>query len=206
MDIQAFKTVIDKNSLLDATRYTVNISGPVGPLRSDFTTLCNAATLPGRGFGTADKYNHGPIRKVPYAELYDEVSTTFYMTTSMELHEYFNQWQELIGGEQYYIAYYHDIIGSVIINVEDKQDRRMATYELFEAYPSSISPLDFGYALGGRVTEFTVNWAYHHFERKIINLPAFLNFDINNSKKESRTPQTVPFGDRTSRPGGRGGI
>lgn len=166
MDISAFKSVIAGNPLLDASRYSVRITGPPGALNQELTALCSAVTLPGRGFGTTDKYNHGPIRKVPYAELYDDVSTTFYMTVSMDLHDFFNQWQELIAGSDYYIAYYHDFIGSVIIEVEDKKEVRRASYELFEAYPVSISPIEFGYALGGRISEFTVNWAYHHFEKK----------------------------------------
>jgi len=166
MNISGFKSVIAKNPILDASRYKVLITGPAGTLKQDFSVLCSAVQLPGRGFSTVDKYNHGPIRKVPYAELYDDVSTTFYMTADMNLHEYFNAWQELIAGADYYMAYYHDFIGSVIIEVEDKQDNLKASYELFEAYPISISPIEFGYNLGGRITEFTVTWAYHHFEKR----------------------------------------
>jgi hypothetical protein len=166
MDIDTFKATIAQNMLLDASRYTVRISGPIGALTKEQGLMCSGVVLPGRGFGTADKYTHGPIRKVPYAEIYDDISTTFYLTEKMDVHEYFNKWQTLIGGDDYYIAYYHDFIGSVIIEVENKRDETQAVYELFEAYPVSMTPIELGYALGGRVTEFTVNWSYHHFEKK----------------------------------------
>lgn len=166
MNIEDFKATIAANNLLDPTRYTVRISGPIGPLNRDLSLLCSAVTLPGRGFSTIDRYHHGPIRKVPYSELYDEVSTTFYVTEKMDHHSYFNEWQLLIAGEDYYLGYYNDIIGSVIIETENKQDRKTASYELFEAYPLTISPITLAYSSVGVVPEFTVTWAYHHFEKR----------------------------------------
>ncbi len=84
----------------------------------------------------------------------------------MAIYDYFLKWQKLIGGEDYYIGYYKDIIGSLIINIENKQDNIVGTYELFEAYPTSVSQVDLGYANVGIVPVVNVNWAYHHFEKK----------------------------------------
>lgn len=170
VNIDGFKAVMARNPLLDLSRYSVTISGPqkIGPMNPDHEILCSVASVPGRGFSSTDKYTHGPIRKVPYAEMYDEVSTTFYMTNNMAIHSYFDMWQTLIGGEDYYMAYYDDIIGSVVLSIEDKEYNIRAQYELFEAWPSSIGPIEMGYANGNRIAEFTVNWAYHHFERKYI--------------------------------------
>lgn len=182
MNIDGFKATIKANDLLDSSRYTVQILGPIGGLTMDEQTLCSSCSIPGRGFSTVEKYTHGPIRKVPYAELYDDITTTFYMPTKMGIHDFFNQWQILIGGESYYIGYYDDIIGSVIIVIEDKKGNDVAIYELYEAYPISISPIELAYDRGEQISEFTVTWAYHHYEKKL--LPA-------------RIEPTAPQGDGT---------
>lgn len=167
MNIDAFKANIIKKPLLDPTRYTVRISGPVGALSRELTLNCSSVVIPGRSFATTERFDHGPIRKVPYSEIYNDVETTFYVTDTLEEHEFFNRWQELIGGSTSYgLAYYANIIGSVRIEIENKQDKKTAEYELFEAYPMSISPIELGYNLTGMVQLFRVTWAYHHMERR----------------------------------------
>lgn len=166
MNIDQFKSIIDSKGLLDPTRYTVNIVGPLGGLGQDLSVLCSSVTLPGRGFSTADKYTHGPNRKVPYAELFDDVQTSFYITRQLDVYNYFIKWQEFIGGKDFYVAYYKDLIGSVIINVEDRKDSAIASYELFEAWPKSVSNIELSYGATGIVPILTVSWAYHHFEKK----------------------------------------
>jgi hypothetical protein len=165
MFIDAFKAVIAKNNPLDPSRYNVAIISPLGPLDLDYTMMCNRVTVPGRSFGTADKYTHGPNRKVPYAELYVDINTSFYVDEMMNIRKYFEDWQEFIGGDDYYMKYYNEIIGSVIINVENHLGIHTAKYELFEAYPVGISTTELAYSEQNVVPEFTVSWAYHHFER-----------------------------------------
>lgn len=167
MNIDNFKANVIAKPLLDPTRFTVRISGPVGALSRELTLYCSNVQLPGRGFATTERFDHGPIRKVPYSELYDDVSTTFYVTDDLEEHAFFNKWQELIGGQgSFGVAYYADIIGSVVIQVQNRMDQKTAEYELFEAYPISISTIELSYDMTNVVQVFTVNWAYHHFERK----------------------------------------
>lgn len=170
LGIDYIKATINKNPLLDPTKFSVSIVGPAGlaTMPRDIQTLCNAATLPGRGFGTVERYNHGPIRKIPYSELYDDVSTTFYLDQYLTSYNYFNAWQELIGGKETYdIAYYNDFIGSVIISTEDKTQSVINRYELFEAYPINITPIEMAFDKTDVVEVFTVTWAFHHFERKV---------------------------------------
>lgn len=183
MNIDKFKSTIAENDLLDSSKFRVIILGPIGmPLTEGESMLCSQVSVPGRGFSTVEKYNHGPIRKIPYAELYDDITTTFYMPTNMRIHEYFSDWQVLIGGDQYYMAYYDDIIGTVSIIVEDKAGNEAAIFELYEAYPISISPVELGYDRGEQISEFTVTWAFHHYERKLI---------------PNRIEPTSPIGDGT---------
>ena len=184
MDIEGFKAALVKDDLLDPSRFAVQISGPAGipGLSVEQALMCSNVSIPGRGFSTVEKYNHGPIRKVPYAELYDDITTTFYMPTSMSIHEYFDQWQIKIGGPNYFMGYYDDIIGTMNIVVQDKKDYQVAIYEIYEAYPISISPVELGYDKGEQIAEFTVTWAYHHFERKEIPM---------------RINPTGPYGDGT---------
>lgn len=166
MNISTFKANVASNPFLDATRYTVQIVGPAGTLSQSLSMNCSNVELPGRGFSTVEQYHHGPIRKVPYAELYDDVTTEFYATDSLTERKFFNDWQLLIAGEDYYFAYYKDFVGSVVINTQNKMDQNVNKIELIEAWPMNISQIQLGYTEEGIVPVFSVVWSYHHWENR----------------------------------------
>jgi hypothetical protein len=166
MNITKFKANVAANPFLDATRYTVFIGGPAGWLTEEISLNCSSVDLPGRGFSTVEQYHHGPIRKVPYAELYTDVTTEFYATDSLEERKFFNDWQLLIAGEDYYFSFYKDFVGSVQINTQNKMDQTINKIELIEAWPMEISQIQLGYTQEGLVPVFSVVWAYHHWENK----------------------------------------
>jgi hypothetical protein len=169
LSISNLKAAITKFPLLDPTKYQVTITGPKGTLDRDISLLCNSVILPGRGFSTAEKYHHGPIRKVPYAELYEDAQLTFYETSSMEEKHYFDEWQSLISGankDGYFIGWYQDIIGTVSIMTINKKGVAMTETTLYEAYPVSIGDTKLSYEETDTISVFSVTFAYHHWTSK----------------------------------------
>lgn len=167
LSIENLKASLQAFPLLDLSKYMVMITGPNGTLNQQLTTRCSSATLPGRSIATTERFHHGPIRKIPYSEIYDDVSLTFIASDTLEERAFFNEWQRLIGGqESYNIAWYEDIIGTVSIHTLDKQGAFKTTTVLYEAYPITIDALTFDYTSGDQVPLLNVTFAYHHWELK----------------------------------------
>ncbi len=156
---------LSKKGLFSPDRYKVQIWSPVGNLTEDDLLYCSSPSLPGRGFSTQERFDHGPIRKIPYTELYNDASFAFY--NSKDLHEwsFFNDWQEFIGGgKDYYLPWYDDILGKVVIQPMDRTEQVQKTITLFEAYPVTLSDIQMGYEMQNDTSTFTVEFAFHHFE------------------------------------------
>jgi hypothetical protein len=154
---------INEQPLLVPNRYEVIINGPVEIPR--FMSLnCNRCVIPGHNIGSFDHSVVGPIRKIPNAEIFDDVSTSFYSTKYIKEIEIINEWLKKIGGgDSFRIAYYADITGEMRINIYDLQENIAATVDFFEVYPVGISDLELSYD-GTEPAEITVNWAYHSYE------------------------------------------
>lgn len=135
----------------------------------ELLVLCSKAVLPGRGFSTVDKYHHGPIRKVPYAELYDEAVFSFYETQGMKEKKFFDEWQRKIGSaggeDSYYIGWYEDIIGTVTVMTLDKRGNTTTETTLYEAYPVSISESTLSYEAGNELPQLNITFTFHHWEK-----------------------------------------
>ena len=165
MSIDKIKAAVSAKGLFSPERYKVEIWSPVGELTEDDLLYCSAPTLPGRGFSTIERFDHGPIRKIPYSELYNDISLTFYNSRNLKEWEFFNDWQEFIGGKgDYYLPYYDEIVGKIHINALDRSNTVQKTIGLFEAYPVTLSEISMGYDQGGDVSTFNVDFAFHHFE------------------------------------------
>lgn len=165
MNISDFKANVSRNPFLEASRYNVVITGPVGILSYDLSLYCSTCTLPGKGFSTVEQYHHGPIRKVPYSELYDDVTTNFYETEHLDVKEFFNNWHLRISDDSYYFAFYKDIIGTVKINIENKRGYKTTGITLIEAYPINVGEIELAYSEDGAIPVLPVQWAFHHWEK-----------------------------------------
>ena len=96
-NVTDFKSRIDGH-LAHPAYFRVLFSGAVvsaEPSRN-LAFLCNQAQLPGRAFATMEYTTHGPIRKVPYQNIYDDVVLSFYVREDMGVKELFQEWQNFI--------------------------------------------------------------------------------------------------------------
>lgn len=167
LSINALKASLQQFPLLDLSKYKVYITGPIGMLQEQISLRCSSVTLPGRSISTTERFHHGPIRKIPYAEIYDDVQMSFIASDTLEERRFFGSWQTLIGGgDSYNMAWYSDIIGTVQINTLDKQGRVTSSTTLYEAFPMTIDAIQLDYTAGDQLPLFNVTFAYHHWESK----------------------------------------
>ena len=80
-DINEFKTRVG-GSLASPAYFRVLFTGAiVDPDGVNLLSLlCNQAQMPGRLLATNEYTTHGPIRKVPYSSIYDDLVFGFYCT------------------------------------------------------------------------------------------------------------------------------
>lgn len=164
MDIDIFKSTINRYGLMDGNRYMLIITGPLETLDKELSQYCSKVTIPGRGFSTVERFDHGPERNVPYLEIYTPINITFMCDREMKIYKFFENWQLLIsGGNSFYMPFYDDIIGSAKIFVLDRQGNTSSEIVLTECYPSKLTDIDLSYEADG-VQTFDVELNYHHRE------------------------------------------
>jgi hypothetical protein len=65
-------------------------------IHRDLEFLCNQAVIPGRHFATNEINIYGPIRKMPYQSIYDDLQVSIYCRTEMKERAFFEAWQKMI--------------------------------------------------------------------------------------------------------------
>ncbi len=154
---------ISKNPLLEPNRYEVIIVGP-NVINQEMTMNCHRCHIPGHSIGSFDHSIIGPKRKIPNEELYEELSTSFYVSRNMNEITTINNWIQMVGGYVFYrMEYYHDIVGEMQINIYDPTEKEVANVKFHECYPVGISEFELSY-VGQVPADVTVNWAYHTFQ------------------------------------------
>ncbi len=73
-DVNEFKSRIG-GRLSSPANFRVLMSGAIVDADGSrlLSLLCNRAQLPGRNLATNEYTTHGPIRKVPYQNIYDDI-------------------------------------------------------------------------------------------------------------------------------------
>lgn len=167
-DFYAYSTAFD--SLAKSSRFAVRIT-PSGTdnqlirlgytaLMQQFTYLCEAAELPGRGFMKTEQSYHGPVFSVPYQTQYSETSMTFLCRTQSFERQFFDDWMEIINPTDTFDFEYKDRYKCQIHLYQFGEGGRrndtapLAQYAwtLHDAYPILINPQP-------------VTWADDNFQR-----------------------------------------
>jgi len=163
MSIPEFVANLAKHPLLIPNRYNVMILGPEGVFDQAVSYNVASVGIPARSLATAERFIHGPNTKVPYVEIFDDLSLTFRLSADMYERQLIDQWMTKVGGEQYASEYFDDIKGKVVIKVMHRDGQVMKTYNFWDAIPISLSDT----ALSQEASEpatVTVQFAYHHYE------------------------------------------
>lgn len=151
------------DGLLTPNRYEVFVNGPVA-ISEKILFNCHRASIPAQSIGTFDHSVIGPMRKIPNLQIFDDLSTSFYVNNFLNEVNVMHQWMKLISGKNNFrIGYYNDLVSDMRINIYNLAGTKTAVVNIYEAYPIGISDVELSYA-GQVPAEVTINWAYHSFE------------------------------------------
>ena len=130
---------------------------------------CSQAVFPSKVYATAEHRIKGPLRKMPYDTIYNDVTFQFYNDGNFEERAFFEDWMNIIykkqKGEFEYWDNYTTTIQVAQLNMQNRPVRKTT---LFEAYPINISEIGLGYENQSQIQTFTVTFAYRDFESESI--------------------------------------
>jgi hypothetical protein len=179
-----------------SARFAVRIAPPRTLLAQysgfiqDFTYLCEAAEMPGRGFQSLDVRYYGPNQKLPFQSQYEDTTLTFLCRSESFERQFFDDWMETINPTNTFDFNYRseyetkvDIIqlaeygtatgvGPATTTATFPKQTYMIT--LFNAYPTLVNPQPMTWA-DDQYQRLAVTFTYHKWRREGYDLPVTNN-------------------------------
>lgn len=202
VNIRALKSLVP--DFARPTKYWVSIGVPkimqsnsLSVRMKDIELMCSAASFPGLQFSTSETRLKGPMRKIPYDQIYNDLSLTFYNSSVFLEREYFSTWaNSIFDQETKNFEFYEDYISSITILQFANSGDYVYGVELEEAYPVDLGQIDLGYDQTDAIETFTVQFAYRTWKQiEIDSLESFATALIPVVASESGLIKTItsPF-------------
>ena len=162
--IEHFKTNFLSGGLAKPSRYEVIIEGSAG---GTITMPAETISLPSRGFVTMEEQWYGPPRQVPIGRKYDSsVIISFPVSRDQSERTFFETWMdEIVSPEDNRMNYEAAVVNEVMMKIQtlDELGGITSTYELKEAYPSSILPTQLGASMRNDYTRIQIQFEYREY-------------------------------------------
>jgi hypothetical protein len=188
LNMNDFKSINSRyGGLGKSARFAVRIAAPptllsgYGSFLGDFTYLCEAAEMPGRGFQSLDVRYYGPNQKLPFQTQYEDTTMTFLCRSESYERQFFDDWMESINPTNTFDFNYRseyetkiDIIqlaeygtatgvGPSTTTATFPKQTYMIT--LFNAYPALVNPQPMTWA-DDQYQRLAVTFTYHKWRRE----------------------------------------
>lgn len=165
MDISQFRSKLGDGGSRP-NQFLVTLTFPGGGAIGDSTILVTAAALPASNVNSCNIQYRGREVRLAGERTFDPWTITVANDTALTLRRKFEDWSNLMndrtnnGGVTAPSGYYQDIL----VEQLDRNDVSMRTYNLFNAFPITVSEVGLAYGANDTISEFTVTFMYSHFE------------------------------------------
>ena len=208
MALNDFLATVGGKDLARQNRFEVEIRGPAGMADREVNLLCESVQMPGQNIRTVeDDLRFGPARDHAQAFTYGDISLTFICAAGMRQKFFFEEWQKLIvnkGTDQWQAKFYTDYIGEILIHQLNKEDKKLYTVKVHEAYPKTINAQDFSLGSTDAYQTVAVDFAYRWWERtKAMDITITAGTGQNGG--DVKQPTNPPFDFADDAGGGGGG-
>ena len=157
---------------------------------------CYQATIPGMNIATTDK--DPGYRSIAYQKIYEDVTLGFYVHGDMKELKVFQDWMKLmINPTNNHVGYYDDYISTVEIKNLDRQQKKVLTTTLFDAYPKSMEAISLDAGSNDEIIKVTVNFTYRHYKQKYGGNQETVAKGLNEITPIQRTNLTDGIIDKT---------
>ena len=167
MDINQFKNKLGAGGARP-NQFEVKLLWPlfIGVPADDTSLLVSAAALPASNVNPAIVMYRGREVKFAGERTFDPWTITVLNDTSMKLRLAFERWSNLMndrtdnGGVTEPIGY----MSQLEVTQLDRNESVIRRYEIYNAYPITVSEVGLSYAANDVISEFNVTFQYSHFE------------------------------------------
>jgi hypothetical protein len=158
---------------------------------------CCTASIPGLTISTTEK-DEG-YRSIAYQKIYEDVSLGFYVHGDMKELKVFQDWMKLmINPKNNHVGYYDDYKSTVEIKNLDRQQKKVLTTTLYDAYPKSLEAIALDAGQNDEVMKVNVSFTYRHYKQKFggkqetVGLPTSTEEDTTETSAEDISDALVP--------------
>lgn len=178
-----------EGELASPTLFEVSFVGPqvTTKVGERLTLMCHQAQFPGRAFGTTDYATHGPVRKNPNQNIYDDIVLSFFCSKEMQEKKFMQDWQNAVCNAsepspfsgfrfRYPDEYYTDLT----VKQFDREGNPTYTATVIDAWPLMVNPLDVNWAGTDSFHTLSVTFAYKYWKQEQV-IPSRTNSLYPNS-------------------------
>lgn len=177
MTIQEFRAKVLKQSVLRTNRFSVLITLPavVGTdveASRTISLLAESINLPGITFNTTQnrRYGYGVIEKYASDATFNDLTVSFITDGDNEILGIFRKWMSSImlvdnlgapDSSPFFFEYKDNYTApGFTIDVRDEKDDIVTIYDIYYAFPTSISDITLDWNSNDEVAKFTVTFSY----------------------------------------------
>lgn len=177
-NVQNLTSSLEKSGVAKASHFEVQCTGPssLPGMERDIMYRADTAEIPGRSLATFEhKFgNVGPVTKIPYGQVFTDMTVSFILSEDLREKQYFEIWQELMyntgafeTGSQTNMStfrpkYYDQYVGSVVIRQYGANGSLKTIITLVDAYPIFISPISTSWG-SDEIMKMNVTFAYRYY-------------------------------------------
>ena len=126
---------------------------------------CCSASIPGMNIATTEK--DPGYRSFAYQKLYEDVTLGFYVHGDMKELKVFQDWMKLmINPKNNHVGFYKHYVSTVEIRNLDRQQKRVLTTTLHDAYPKQLETIALDANANDEVMKVNVVFTYRHYTQK----------------------------------------
>jgi len=150
------------NGLPDGVRDPENLIGG-----GRFTFLCRSAAIPAYSLGIIEVPFRGRRVKIPGDRTYAEWAVTVLNDEKQGMRKVFDNWLAFVNnpdGEEAIRETDEEYRCTIVINHLRPDGTKSRVYNLVDAFPTDVSPIDLSYDTTDAIQEFVVTFQYHYLD------------------------------------------
>ena len=128
---------------------------------------CHTCQVPGLEILTTEKdTTQAGYNSIAYQKTYADVTMQFYCNSDMKELEIFQNWMSLmVSPINNHVGYHKSYAAQISIKNIDRQQKKVLTTTLFDAYPKSVGAIDLSYGANDEVMSISVVFTYRYYEQ-----------------------------------------
>lgn len=166
--LSEFSSNIAKKGLASPNKFRIRFTMPsvVNNPKEEFNLMVENVDLAGRNVNSAINIEYGVRREVAYnAPAYDPLNITFLCSQDMSEKRKLEEWNNHIVkvNRGFDVEYYDNYIGSITVDVLDKNLKSRYYVEYLEAYPKVINSIPFNHTTTNQTVRVTASFVYSYY-------------------------------------------